>query len=127
MLSAHIFRIAEGFLDTLDDGWAHDPLDLEFKDREPGLSSLEEILGYSARVLDRLEGWRRFKPEMGEATVPTTSGPQSVRWLLERSTCHSAQHARQMEAVLERTGIRVEGPLTARELGGLPLPERLFE
>jgi len=29
--------------------------------------------------------------------------------------------------VLERMGIQAEGPLTAADLAGLPLPERLWE
>ncbi len=128
MLSLHIFRIAEGHLDAVEDGWVHDPLVLEFNDGEPGLCTLEEIFGYNERVIARLERWQgRFSPSMAEDTVPTTSGPQNIRWLLERSTLHSAQHARQIEAVLERSGIRVDGALTEKELGGLPLPERLFE
>ncbi|HEX9673735.1 MAG TPA: hypothetical protein VGA12_09905 [Burkholderiales bacterium] len=45
----------------------------------------------------------------------------------ERSTWHSAQHARQLIHVLERFGIEPDGRLTAEDLAGLPLPERLFE
>ena len=47
--------------------------------------------------------------------------------LFERSTWHSAQHARQLIAVLERFGIEPERRLGAAELAGLPLPEGLWE
>jgi hypothetical protein len=47
--------------------------------------------------------------------------------VFERSTWHSAQHARQLVALLERFGIKPERPLTSEELAGLPLPERLWE
>jgi hypothetical protein len=47
--------------------------------------------------------------------------------LLERSTWHPAQHARQLMAVLEGFGIAPDGPLSAEDLAGLPLPERLWE
>jgi len=47
--------------------------------------------------------------------------------VFERSTWHSAQHARQLIDVLERMGIEPNGRLTAQDLAGLPLPERLFE
>jgi hypothetical protein len=128
MLGVHIFRIAEGFLDTVDGTWTHDPLKLEYDDGEPGLSAQREILDYAQHVLDKLQAWQgHFKPEMAETMRPTTSGPQTVRWLLERSTLHSAQHARQLQFVVEKKGIAVDGPLTEKELGGLPLPERLFE
>jgi len=47
--------------------------------------------------------------------------------LLERSTWHSAQHARQLMYILERYGISPNGPLVEKDLAGLPLPEGLFE
>ena len=47
--------------------------------------------------------------------------------MFERSTWHSAQHVRQLGAVLERFGIPPEGRLTKEDLQGLPLPERIWE
>jgi len=47
--------------------------------------------------------------------------------LFERSTWHSAQHTRQLTAVLERFGIEPNGRLSAEDLAGLPLPEGLWE
>ena len=41
-----------------------------------------------------------------------------------RATWHSAQHCRQLVAVLERMGIQPDRPLTKADLAGLPLPER---
>jgi hypothetical protein len=52
---------------------------------------------------------------------------QPMHAVFERSTWHSAQHARQLMHVLERFGIKPDGPLTQQDLAGLPLPERLFE
>jgi hypothetical protein len=47
--------------------------------------------------------------------------------VFERSTWHSAQHSRQLADVLERYKIQPDGKLTAQDLAGLPLPERLYE
>jgi hypothetical protein len=47
--------------------------------------------------------------------------------LFERSTWHSAQHTRQLIAVLERFGIEPDFRLTSDDLAGLPLPEGLWE
>jgi hypothetical protein len=47
--------------------------------------------------------------------------------LLERSTWHSAQHTRQLIAVLERFNIEPDGRLTPEDLDGLPLPAGLWE
>jgi len=46
---------------------------------------------------------------------------------LERSTWHSAQHTRQMIAVLERLQLDPEGRLTSDDYAGLPLPEGLWD
>jgi len=47
--------------------------------------------------------------------------------LFERSTWHSAQHTRQLIAILERFGIEPNQPLATEDLAGLPLPEGLWE
>jgi hypothetical protein len=59
--------------------------------------------------------------------VKTYYGLQPLHHLLERCTWHSAQHARQIIAVLERFGVAPNGPLTARDYAGLPLPAGLWE
>jgi hypothetical protein len=59
--------------------------------------------------------------------VPTSYGEQELHEVFERSTWHSAQHVRQLGAVLERFGIPPEGRLTKEDLQGLPLPERIWE
>jgi len=46
---------------------------------------------------------------------------------MERCTWHSAQHTRQIMAVLERFGIAADGPLTDADYAGLPLPVGLWE
>ena len=59
--------------------------------------------------------------------VRTYYGRQPLHHLLERCTWHSAQHARQIISVLERFGIQADGPLTARDYAGLPMPAGLWE
>ncbi len=53
--------------------------------------------------------------------------PPELRHVLERCTWHSAQHVRQIIAVLERLGIAPEKPLTAQDYAGLPMPRGLWE
>ena len=55
------------------------------------------------------------------------NGDMKAHELFERTTWHSAQHCRQLMAALERLGIPPDGPLTAENLAGLPLPEKLWE
>ena len=60
-------------------------------------------------------------------TLKTYHRDTDAHLVFERVTWHSAQHCRQLVAVLERMGIEPDGPLTASDLAGLPLPERLWE
>ena len=88
----------------------------------------EEIAGYGKRVIERLEHWwRRLEDKSCQQKVKTFYGTPPMHQLLERSTWHSAQHTRQMSAVLERFGIEPDGRLTAEHLAGLPLPEGLWD
>jgi hypothetical protein len=88
----------------------------------------EEIARYGDGVIESITTWwEGVADRSGRQEVKTYYGPQPLHELLERSTWHSAQHARQLIAVLERYGIEPDGRLTAADLAGLPLPERLFE
>jgi hypothetical protein len=59
--------------------------------------------------------------------VKTYYGNRPLHELLERTVWHSAQHARQIIAVLEGFGIKPNGPLMAEDYKGLPLPKGLWE
>lgn len=124
----HIFRIGEAFLETVVDGADYAPLFANKPPPDGEFNNGREIADYGAQVIQRLGAWWDSVPDRRCANkVPTFFGPQPVHLLLERSTWHSAQHARQLIAVLQRYGIEPEAPLTADDLRGLPLPERLWE
>ena len=59
--------------------------------------------------------------------MKTYYGERPLHELLERCTWHSAQHARQIIAVLERLGIKPDGPLADSDYAGLPMPKGLWE
>ena len=126
ILSHHLFRIAEAFLESASDGIEYT---IGLADREPQAGTCttgDEITAYGNGVIERLQEWRKKLPD-GRQTLNTFYGPQTVHELLERSTWHSAQHARQLMYVLERYAINPDGPLAEKDLAGLPLPEGLFE
>ena len=75
---------------------------------------------------------RRWWNETGihdplERVVESYQGIQSLLEYLERETWHTAQHTRQLAAMLEQIGITPDRPLTPELLEGLPLPERLWD
>ena len=128
ILSHHLFRIAEAFLESAIDGVEYT---IGLADLEPQAGTCttrDEIANYGDGVIQRLQDWGKNLPDRScRQIVHTFYGPQTVHELLERSTWHSAQHARQLMYVLEREGINPDGPLIEKDLAGLPLPDGLFE
>ena len=125
-LCYHVFRIGEAFLET----WEGAEYSLGIADNEPPADwpSGEEIARYGESVWKRYETWWRDLEDRALTRVLKTYYGDTVAHLVfERCTWHSAQHCRQLAAVLERQGIEPDRPLTPADLAGLPLPERLWE
>lgn len=128
LLGHHAFRIGEAFLETAVDGVEYAVQLANIPPRDGTFTSGEEIARYGETVISRLEDWwNNLADKSCRQKVRTFFGMQPLHMLYERSTWHSAQHARQLAAVLERYGIEPDGRLTGDLLAGLPLPERLWE
>jgi hypothetical protein len=128
ILSHHVFRIGEAFLETAIDGVEYSIAHANIPPKDGTFLTGAEIAGYGDEVIRRLQQWwEGEKDKTLSYTVKTYYGVQPMHVVFERSTWHSAQHARQLIHVLERFGIEPNGRLTPQELAGLPLPERLFE
>jgi hypothetical protein len=125
-LCYHVFRIGESFLEA----WDGAEYSQGIADGEPGAGMADgnAIARYGAGVWARYETWWNGLDDKGLTRVlKTYYGDTSAHRVFERCTWHSAQHCRQLAAVLERMGIAPDRPLTPEELAGLPLPERLWE
>lgn len=125
-LCYHVFRIGESFLET----WDGAEYSVKIADNEPPdeMLSGDDIARYGAAVWRRYEAWWRGLDDRSLSRVlKTYYGDTVAHQVFERVTWHSAQHCRQLVAVLERMGIAADRPLTPADLAGLPLPERLWE
>ena len=125
-LCYHVFRIGESFLET----WDGAEYSAKIADGEPpeSMRTSDAIARYGAAVWERYERWWETLEDRNlSRMLKTYYGDTSADRIFERATWHSAQHCRQLVAVLERMGIRPDRPLTAADLAGLPLPERLWE
>jgi hypothetical protein len=128
LLSHHIFRIGEAFLETVVDGVEYSVQLANIPPADETFTTGEEIAGYGKSIIDRLENWwTELEDKSCRQKVKTFYGTPSMHQLLERSTWHSAQHTRQLIAVLKRFGMEADGRLSAEDLAGLPLPEGLWE
>lgn len=125
-LCFHVFRIGEAFLET----WDGAEYSVKIADNEPpdSMQTGDDIARYGASVWKRYEAWWAALDDRTLSRVlKTYYGDTVARQVFERVTWHSAQHCRQLVAVLERMGIEPDGPLTSVDLAGLPMPERLWE
>jgi len=127
VLAHHVFRIVEGFLESMRDGKL---LTYEriMQDATPDLRSAEDIARYGENVLERLKRWwNAYDDKSCEKPMQTYFGEHPVGVVLERTVWHPAQHARQLMLVLESLGIEPNGRLGAADLAGLPLPEKAWD
>ncbi len=128
IMSHHIFRICDSFLNSVENNVDYAVGDANKPPADGTCMTGEEIAQFGEEVIAHLEKWwAAQKDKTLSADIPTYYGKQPMHVVFERSTWHSAQHGRQLIHVLERYGIKPNQPLTADDLAGLPLPERLFE
>ena len=130
LLGQHVFRIAETYITAVIDKVEYSPSNTNIPAADENkYRTGDEIARYGDGVIARLRDWWETSKssESFAREVPTSYGMQQLHEVFERSTWHSAQHVRQLAAVLERFGIAPDGALTAEDLKGLPLPERLWE
>ena len=128
LLAHHAFRIAEAYLESVIDGKEYAVQHANVPPKDGTHLTGDEIAAYGEGVIGRLQKWWDQVPDKSLSTkIKTYYGMQPMAMVFDRSTWHSAQHARQLIHVLERFGIEPDGRLTPQDLAGLPLPERLFE
>jgi hypothetical protein len=128
LLSHHIFRIGEAYLETAIDGVEYWANNANVPPKEGSCATGAEIAAYGDSIIERIENWwTQLEDKSCQQKVKTFYGTPPMHQLFERSTWHSAQHVRQLIAVLERFGIEPNGRLTADDLAGLPLPEQVWD
>jgi hypothetical protein len=127
VLAYHVFRIVEGFLESMADGKL---LSYEriMEAAPPSVATGEDIARYGEEVLQKLNAWWAAYPDKScRAPMETYFGSHPVHVVLERTVWHPAQHARQLMLILESLGIAPDRPLSAADLAGLPLPEKAWD
>ena len=114
LMGHHVFRIAEAYLEAVVDGVEYSAVLANAPPADGSFNTGEEIAVYGGDVIERLQlWWDGLEDRSCQQKLKTFFGPQPIHMLFERSTWHSAQHARQLIAVLERFGIEPDVRLTA--------------
>lgn len=128
LMSHHIFRIAEAFLETAIDDVEYWVNNANVPPADGTCETGAEIAAYGDAIIRRVEiWWDQLDDKSCGQKVKTFYGTPPMHQLFERSTWHSAQHTRQLIAVLERFEVEPDRRLSAEDLAGLPLPEGLWE
>lgn len=84
---------------------------------------VRELSGTRAALVE----WWRASEGTRPARVDTYYGAQPLHGVLERTAWHVAQHARQLQSLVELAGFEPDTRLSPRELDGLPLPDGLWD
>jgi glutaredoxin len=125
-LAFHIFIIPIAFLDAV----RGKELTFEHFERTPSddMATADRIIAFGETVRKDLNGWWRIAKNEGYANnVLTYYGQHTTHSVLERTTWHTAQHARQLMKLLTNAGISPNDPLGEKELSGLPLPDEIYD
>jgi glutaredoxin len=124
-LAYHVAQVVVGFLDAALGGrltYEH------FERRSPDhLASADDVARVIRSVSQALAVWWAANRARLPAEVDTYYGRQPLHAVLERTTWHVAQHARQLERLLELRGVRPAPRLAPALLAGLPLPDDVWD
>jgi hypothetical protein len=127
VLAHHVFQISVAFLEMEEKGTR---LEQEVMNAGPpeDMRTSASIAAFGESVRRRFAGWwaRRAGADF-EQRVDTYFGGTTRHEMLERTVWHSAQHVRQLAALLESIGVAPERPLGAAEIRGLPLTDRIWD
>jgi len=126
-LAYHIHQVADAFLQAVEGG--KEDLTAIYNAPPPAaVRTPEDIRQYGAGVTTRLRRWwAGVQDKSCSGILGTYYGAQPLHHVLERCVWHSAQHARQIVAVLEGFGIAPDAALTVKDYAGLPMPVGLWE
>jgi len=127
VLMHHVFQIPQSFLDMQETG---EELTYENMVAPPpdDMTTSASVAAFGETVRARFLEWaERSRGEDFEGNVPTYFGGTTRHEMLERTVWHSTQHVRQVGSLLEQLSITPEQLVTAAEIAGLPLTDKIWD
>lgn len=124
-ISYHLFRVAQMAVEAARGS----ELTFEgFGELPPDTWTARDIADWGLHVRTQvLLWWERETDRTLSYEVPTYYGRRTMHDVLERTAWHTAQHCRQLAMILQTWGIAPDGPLTAEDLAGLPVPDSVWD
>jgi hypothetical protein len=127
-LATHVGQIIEAFLDLAEQGKRLE--NAAYIENVPAhVRTPADLAALLAGIRHRFDAWWSSAGATADYSVVADVyyGEQTLHEFFERSAWHAAQHARQVQLVLETLGIAPNGQLNAADLAGLPLPENVWD
>ena len=127
VLAHHVFQIPVAFLEMEESGKR---LEYEVLTAPPpdDMATSASIAAFGEDVRARFaRWWARANGADFSRRVDTYFGGTTRHEMLERTVWHSAQHVRQLAALLESIGVAPDRPLGAAEIRDLPLTDRIWD
>src|SRR5258708_27379960 len=116
VLCHHVFRIVEGFLESVHDG-RELTYERIMQDAAPTIRTGDDIARYGANVFARLQDWWKTYPDRSCSRVMDTYfGKHPLHVVLERTASHPPHHTRQLMFILQPLNIDPHRSLTAPAL-----------
>jgi glutaredoxin len=124
-LAYHVSQVVVGFLDAALGG----RLTFEHFERKPPdhVVTAVDVVRLIRSVSQALAVWWGANQSRLPAELDTYYGRQPLHEVLERTTWHVAQHARQLQRLLQLRGVEPRPTLAPALLAGLPLPEDVWD
>jgi uncharacterized damage-inducible protein DinB len=124
-LAYHVPQVVVGFLDAALGG----QLAREHLERRPPeqLANGADVARLTRSVTQALAVWWGANRLRLPVEVDTYAGRRSLQQLLEYTTTHVARHVRQLQLLLEQSGISPRPSLHPALLAGLPLAGDIWE
>jgi hypothetical protein len=123
-LGFHMFRVVAAFLDA-NEGTTL--VQAAFREEPPADADTATLVAYGQNVRQRFRDWWAKGDTASTKALPTYYGSQTLHELLERTTWHCGQHARQFMMLLEKEGVNHHTPLKAPDFTKLPFPKNVWD
>jgi glutaredoxin len=124
-LAYHVSQVVVGFLDAALGG----RLAFEHFERRPPdhVATAADVARLIRSVSQALAVWWGANQSRLPAELDTYYGRQPLHAVLDCTTWHVAQHARQLQRLLELRGVEPRPSLAPALLAGLPLPDDVWD
>jgi glutaredoxin len=127
-LSYHIFQAVDAFVQTVQEGLEDWTTVANVEPAPERIQTCDDIVAEGASLKARVSSWwLSLEDKSCTRMLKMFYGEHPLHQFLERSTWHSAQHTRQLIALLSEQGIELPMRLTDKDYEGLPMPKGLWE